>query len=42
MSDELGNKIQNMFKTVFGSVDIKYMRPIKVSLLASLQLYLQS
>lgn len=31
MTDELGDKIQSMFKTIFEAVDLKYMRPIKVS-----------
>lgn len=29
MSDELGNQIQGMFKTIYDASDLKYLRPIK-------------
>lgn len=29
MSEELGQKLQDMFKTIYESTDLKYLRPIK-------------
>lgn len=30
MSDDLGNKIQEMFKNIYDAADLKYLRPLKV------------
>lgn len=32
MTEELGMRVQDMFKTVYDAVDLKYLRPLKVSL----------
>ena len=32
MTEELGNQIQDMFKSIYDAADLKYMRVIKVLL----------
>lgn len=35
MSEELGNRIQSMFKDIYDAADLKYLRPLKVCDLSS-------
>lgn len=33
MSEELGNQIQGMFKSIYDAADLKYLRPLKVCII---------